>query len=239
MEGKDSGVGKYPERYGSRIRGYLPDFSTTSIEVGAAGSWTDPMMSQLGRWIVLLASVGVTGYGLYAYFLLEPGTTVHPAMKATYAEHPWRILLHVGFSAIALLVGPFQFFPALRRRVKLHRVLGFIYFGSVLVGGVAGFFTSLIAFGGIVSHVGFGLLSVVWLWSGWAALQAIKARDFKNHELWALRCFALTFAAVTLRIQLGSFFAAGWEFEAFYPLLAWSCWVPNLIFVEWVMRRPA
>jgi len=185
----------------------------------------------------MLLSVGTVGYGLFAYFMLDPGSTVHPDMKAAYAEHPMRILLHVGFSALALVVGPFQFFPGLRKRVKLHRALGYLYFVGVLGGGVAGFMTALIAFGGIVSQVGFGLLAIVWLWTAAEALRAIQRRDFARHELWALRCFALTFSAVTLRIQLGSFFAAGWQFEDFYPLLAWSCWVPNLIFVEWVLKR--
>ena len=41
--------------------------------------------------------------------------------------------------------------------------------------------------------------------------------------------FALTFAAVTLRIGLGIGFATGIPFEVFYPLLAWICWIPNLI----------
>lgn len=194
-------------------------------------------MKTLARWIVLLSSVGVVGYGLHSYFVLEPGSTVHPDMKAVYAEHPVRILAHVGFSALALLTGPFQFFPGLRKRVKLHRALGYAYFIGVFGGGISGFLTALIAFGGIVSQVGFGMLAVVWLWTGVEAMRAVKQRDFARHELWALRSFALTFGAVTLRMQLGSFFAAGWQFEEFYPLLAWSSWVPNLIFIEWVLRR--
>ncbi len=194
-------------------------------------------MKAFARWTVLLLSVGTVGYGLFAYFLLEPGSTVHPEMKAAYAEHPVRILAHVGFSAVALLAGPFQFFPGLRKRMKLHRALGFVYFVGVGVGGVAGFFTALIAYGGLVSQAGFGLLAIVWLWTAAEALRAIRQRDFTRHELWALRCFALTFAAVTLRIQLGLFGAASGSFDDYYPLLAWSSWVPNLIFIEWVLKR--
>jgi hypothetical protein len=41
---------------------------------------------------------------------------------------------------------------------------------------------------------------------------------------------------VTLRIQLGSSFAAGINFDVFYPIVAWSSWVPNLAVAEWLIR---
>lgn len=193
------------------------------------------MLAKLGRWTLLLLSVGVTGYGLFAYFGLEPGSTVHPTMKASYAAHPWRILPHVACSAVALLVGPLQFFPALRARRRLHRAIGYAYFIAVLGGGISGLATAFVAYGGLASKLGFGLLALLWLWTTVAAVRAARARDFAAHEAWAIRSFALTFAAVTLRIYLGSFFAAGLDFDAFYPILAWLSWVPNLIFVEWVL----
>lgn len=189
------------------------------------------------RWLVLVSSLGVVGYGLFAYLALVPGTTVHPTMKATYAEHPVRIIAHVVFSALALAVGPLQFFPAIRRRVALHRALGYVYFTGVFAGGIAGLATAFVAYGGLVSQVGFGLLAVVWLLTATAALRAIKRRDFTAHETWSVRCFALTYSAVTLRGYLGLFFASGMNFDHFYPLVAWLAWVPNLLFVEWVLLR--
>lgn len=196
-------------------------------------------MRSLSRWFVLLLSIGVAGYGLYAYLALTPGTTVHPEMKAAYAAHPVRIVLHVAFSAVALLVGPLQFFPGLRRRVRLHRALGYIYFTGVLGGGLSGLATAFIAYGGLVGRTGFGLLAVAWLWSGLAALAAIRRRDFAAHERWAVRSFALCFAAVTLRLWLPLAMASGLRFEDFYPAVAWLCWVPNLLLVEWVLLRPS
>ncbi|PAW68221.1 MAG: hypothetical protein B9S34_03185 [Opitutia bacterium Tous-C1TDCM] len=189
------------------------------------------------RWLVLLLSLGVAGYGVYAYFTLTPGTTVHPEMRAAYAAHPARILIHVAGSAVALLVGPLQFFPAIRAQRHLHRALGYIYFAGVMIGGGAGFATAFIAFGGLVSQVGFGLLAVVWILATLLAVRAARQGDFARHEVWALRSFALTFSAVTLRIYLGTSFAAGVPFASFYPLLAWLCWVPNLLVIEWFVLR--
>lgn len=194
-------------------------------------------MNAVLRWIVFLLSVGVTLYGLFAYLALEPGATVHPALKEAFAAHPIRILVHVVCSAVALGVGPLQFFPALRARPRLHRALGYIYATAVLGGGLSGFATAFIAYGGLVSRVGFGLLAVLWLGTTVAAVQAARRLDFAGHEEWALRSFGLTFAAVTLRIYLGVFLATGVAFEQFYPVLAWLCWVPNLLVVEWVLLR--
>lgn len=197
-------------------------------------------MKAFARWLILLLSLGVTGYGLHAYLVLPPGASVHPDMKAAYEAHPGRIVTHVGFSAIALALGPLQFFPALRARKRLHRTLGYLYFIGVVGGGIAGFCTAFIAYGGLVARVGFGMLALAWLWSALAAVNAARRRDFDAHERWAVRSFALTFAAVTLRLYMPLFFAAGFDFEDFYPVQAWLCWVPNLLLVEWVLlKRPA
>lgn len=113
-------------------------------------------------------------------------------MKAAYAEHPGRILVQAGAGAVALLTGPRQFFPALRRRKHLHRTLDFIYFSAVFASGVAGLHTAAIAFGGLVARVGFGSLAMVWLWSSAAAMLSARRGDYATHEAWALRSFALT-----------------------------------------------
>lgn len=194
-------------------------------------------MKTLARWVVVFLSLGVTGYGLYAYLVLPPGALVHPEMKAAYAAHPVRIVAHVVCSALALALGPLQFFPALRQHGRLHRTLGYLYFLGVLGGGIAGLGTAFIAYGGLASRLGFGLLGAAWLWTGVAALQAARRRDFAAHEVWALRSFALTFAAVTLRLQLPVGQMAGLRFEDFYPAVAWLCWVPNLLVVEWGLIR--
>ena len=50
---------------------------------------------------------------------------------------------------------------------------------------------------------------------------------------------ALIFAAVTLRLYLGLFFASGVPFELFYPWVSWLFWVPNLLLMTaYLARRP-
>jgi hypothetical protein len=70
------------------------------------------------------------------------------------------------------------------------------------------------------------------------AIVAISGGDIKSHQNWMIRSYALTFAAVTLRIYLGIAIAAGAVFAA-YPYISWLCWLPNLAVAEMLIRsRP-
>ncbi len=198
-----------------------------------------------GYWLVAVSSWAVVGYALFSYLILEPGSTVHPQMKIVFSQHRIGILAHVVGASFGLLLGSLQFAERLRlARPRLHRLTGYLYLVlGVGVGGVAGLYMAQYAFGGLTSKVGFASLAVLSLICGSMGLfNAIKQR-FAEHRLWMLRSFALIFAAVTLRLYLGLFFAAGYAFPEFYPLLAWISWIPNLLIVEWViaiaLRREA
>jgi hypothetical protein len=188
--------------------------------------------------IFAIACIGIGAYALIGYTFFQPGALVHPQMRAVYSVHRLGIMTHVVAAGLALLLGPWQFISALRRRSpRLHRQIGTAYLAlGVLPGGAAGFYMSWLAFGGMVSHTGFALGSLLWLATGVLAFTAAKARRFEAHRDWMIRNFALTFAAVTLRVQLGSCFGAGLRFEDFYPILAWSSWIPNLIVAELIVR---
>lgn len=54
-----------------------------------------------------------------------------------------------------------------------------------------------------------------------------------------VRNFALTFAAVTLRLWLPASVVSGVPFELAYAIVAWLCWVPNLAVAEWMLDRGA
>jgi uncharacterized membrane protein len=183
-------------------------------------------------------SLGVAGYAVVVYGFLPLGVAVHPRMRATFEAHPVGIYTHVFGAAVALALGPFQLWARLRtRRPDLHRWLGRLYLGAgVLVGGLAGLFMAFRSFGGPAAHLGFALLAIAWLYTGGRAYLAIRARDVERHRRWMVRSFALTLAAVTLRIYLPVSVAAG-AFEAAYPVIAWLCWVPNLLAAELLLRR--
>jgi len=179
--------------------------------------------------------------GLYAFGFQFAGLG-SPEFEARFATSPTMSAFHVIGGGCALLAGGFQFSSRLRMRAPaLHRWLGRFYLVVVLFGAVGGAALATIAAGGLVARVGFFMLAILWLWSGAAAYLAIRARDIDTHRRWMVRNFALTFAAVTLRIHLPLLIEGfGYPFEAAYPVVAWLAWVPNLIVAEWLIlaRRP-
>ena len=53
-----------------------------------------------------------------------------------------------------------------------------------------------------------------------------------------LRSYSLIFGAVMLRIWLPLLIIAhGGEFIPAYRIVAWLAWVPNILLVEWLIRR--
>ena len=188
-------------------------------------------MHRFARATLVFLCLAVSLYAIAVYGLFPVGALVHPDMKPAYEARAGAILLHVFSAVVALALGAFQFNQALRaRRPKLHRVMGRLYLGiGVLVGGLSGLYLAAGAFGGPVARLGFASLALAWLYTGWKAYSAIRAGDVASHRTWMLRNFALTTAAVTLRIYMPFSMLAGIPFELAYPAIAWLCWVPNLL----------
>jgi uncharacterized membrane protein len=155
-------------------------------------------------------------------------------------SHYLRFAAHFFFGPIALIIGPFQFVERWRRRSPvLHRRLGWVYVVCVGVSGLAGFVLAFDSFGGLTTHFGFGLLAVTWLYCTGQAVRHAAGRRFRVHREWMIRSFALTFAAVMLRIYIPILAGLGVEFDEVYQTAAWMCWVPNLIVAEHLIRRGA
>lgn len=191
------------------------------------------------RALLSFLSFGVAGYAAFAYSLLPLGTTAHPDMKANFLTHSTAIYIHAFASIVALVVGPLQFSARLRQRnAGLHHWLGRAYLAvGVLVGGIAGLFLARYASGGLIARIGFSVLATTWLYTGVRAYLAVRRGALHEHQKWMVRNFSLTFAAVTLRIYLPLSMAAGIGFTIAYPIIAWLCWLPNLLFAEWRFNR--
>lgn len=190
---------------------------------------------------LFLLSLGVAGYALVVYGFFPLGVLLHPEMRATYAIYPAAIYAHIFGSAVALIIGPFQFWTRLRSQSpQLHRWLGRCYLLiGVGIGGSAGLFMAFHAFGGLAARLGFGILAVLWLYTGYRAYRSIRAREIASHRRWMVRNFGLTFAAVMLRLYLPASMVTGIAFESAYPVIAWLCWIPNVFVAEWLIRKTA
>lgn len=49
-------------------------------------------------------------------------------------------------------------------------------------------------------------------------------RDFQAHRIWVVRCFALAFGAVILRVLLNSVQEFGYSFQEYYAVTVWVSW---------------
>lgn len=197
-------------------------------------------MSKAFEPLVALLSFAVAAYAIAAYALLPLGTVLHPDIRASFASHGTGVVyLHVFGAAVALILGPLQFWASLRgRRPGLHRWFGSTYLAlGVGVGGLSGLVLALNAFGGVWSRTGFGTLAVLWIATGAMALQRILRGDVQGHRRWMTRNFALTLAAVMLRIYLPASIVSGMSLDLAYPVVAWLCWLPNLVIAEWLLSR--
>ena len=192
-------------------------------------------MRSLNTGLLYLLAFGVAAYAVFAYGVMPLGSVVHPDMRGNFLAHPAGIYTHAFASAVALVVGPFQFSSALRQKhVRIHRWLGRVYLGvGVLVGGLSGLYLAQHAFGGTVARLGFVALAVAWLYTGLRAYLAARQGAIHKHRKWMVRNFSLTFAAVTLRFYVPGSIAMGIDFAQAYAAIAWLCWVPNLAFAEW------
>ena len=197
-----------------------------------------PTLARQVGWV--LAAILALGIALFSLHYLRPGMPDgFPQQLEIYRDHAFWFRLHIVGGALALALGPFQFLNGLRaRHPRAHRWSGRIYLAAIAAGSVGGIYMAPLSFGGPIAHVGFGLLAVSWLGTTTLALRAILSRDIAAHRRWMIRSYALTFAAVTLRLWLPGL-AAIFPFDAAYQTVAWLAWVPNLVIVEWAIRRSA
>lgn len=187
--------------------------------------------------MVILAAL-IAAYG-FAYVILG-SRMFNPPLDASFKARPWGIFTHALFASIALLVGPFQFHRGILLRWRMvHRSLGIAYVLAAIIGsGLVGLYMSWFSYGGWVTHSGFGLLALGVLVTSSLAYFKIRAGEVASHREWMIRSYALIFAAVTLRIWLPLLVIAfSGQFAPAYRIVAWLCWVPNLLVVEWCISR--
>jgi uncharacterized membrane protein len=206
-------------------------------------------------WVLVsVLAVGVTITAVMPYLSFRPELFNNATIR--FREAPlwklWALYGHIFGGAIALIVGAFQFMPGLRERAPVvHRWAGRVYLIlGVGVGGISALIAAPGARSGLGGAIGLSLLAVLWLWTGAMAYRAARLRNFEAHREWMTRNYALTFAAVTLRLWLGLLILAqlpflqsgfGGDYDALfleaYRVVMWLSWVPNLLFAEYFLLR--
>lgn len=191
------------------------------------------MPLRISWWFMFVLAVAIGAYAL-AQALLPVARS--PLVAGMLAFSSLGSLTHFLAGSLVIVIGALQLSKWLRQRnLALHRWLGRVYVIGVGFGGIAGLVMAFNSTGGPVTHLGFGMLAVLWLGTTAKAYLSIRAGNIKEHRAWMLRSYALTLAAVTLRLYLPLFDLFGIPFEQAYLAIAWLCWVPNLLITEWVV----
>ncbi len=113
-------------------------------------------------------------------------------------------LLSYSFRRLAMLTGWTQFSSRIRNKyIKVHRTLGKTYVTCAIMSGLAALYLSVYSTAGLITHLGFGILAILWIYCTTHTYFSIVIKgDTDMHQRWMIRSYALCFAAVTLRIWL-------------------------------------
>lgn len=194
-----------------------------------------PRYTRLSSFLFWFLCLGVA---LVSFRFLAGGVEVvmnHVAYHAT--ERTVAFYAHVVLGSVALMLLPFQFSRRLRnRRLTLHRWMGRAYGLAILLAGIGGGLMAINTNAGPVAAWGFGFLAPAWIATTAVAVWHAMRGEIDRHRRWIIRSAALTFAAVTLRLEL-PMLAVTVGMETGYPIVAWLCWVPNMIWAEWYLGR--
>ncbi len=195
----------------------------------------------IGRWIfgVLCTLIGL--YPLIYVIADDNVGLLTQKSQEILASNLWHIAFyaHIIPGGIALLVGWLQFSKRLRNRnMGLHRTIGKVYVIAAIIGGLSGVYLGIYANEGIVSQSGFTLLGIVWVITTFLGFSSARRGGIERHKQFMSYSYALCFAAVSLRLWMPILAVTFKDPALAYKIVAWWCWVPNLIIVHlYLMRR--
>jgi len=192
-------------------------------------------------WFVFaFLAIGVGLYPLLYFFVDRQFGLLASKSSELLADIFWNMGFygHILLGGLALMVGWVQFSEKIRNaNLKRHRTIGKIYVIAVLISGTCGVFIAFNATGGLITTIGFISLGLVWLYTTLKAYFAVRKGDIELHKGLMVYSYAACFAAVTLRIWLPLLTVAFQDFTIAYRIVAWFCWVPNMIFAYFWIRR--
>ncbi|MEU1880919.1 DUF2306 domain-containing protein [Streptosporangium sp. NPDC020072] len=195
------------------------------------------------RWwalwgLMAVSAIGITAYAVPPYLSGNPADSSVP-IDPNVALHYLSLAVHAVPGGLALIIGPLQFMTWPRvRRPGLHRVMGRVYMISVLIASGAAAFAATFSLSGFSIQVAFYLLVVAWLYTLAEAYRSIRRGDVQLHRIWMIRNYALTFAAVSLRVYLAvglqlkqSFVSL--PFDEIYDASGWASILVNVVVAEY------
>lgn len=145
---------------------------------------------------------------------------------------------HVYSSIFVLLTGFIAIFLK-PKKSKWHHYSGRIYvIFTLLFSSLSGVYMGVFANGGFVGKLSFVILGILWFYTTYRAYQEIRKGNVVKHQHWMWRSYALCFSAVTLRLwKVILVYLFHPNPMDVYQIIAWLGWVPNLILIEYLIKK--
>ena len=214
----------------SRPRPFILRTSVTGILKALAGYF----VLNIGTYLMLRLVADYTALNDRVGFLPQKQAYLHiKVWKAAFYTHVFS-------SFLTLLAGFTQFSSDfLKNHRPLHRLFGKIYAWDILVVNFpAALIMAIYANGRLPSKIAFLTLDGLWVWFTLKAVMEVKNGNIRGHRDYMMRSYALTLSALTLRtwkIVLTN--TTSLPPETIYMINSWLGFVPNWLFVEWLIRR--
>lgn len=158
---------------------------------------------------------------------------VNQTSYGPFWQNRFWLFIHVTGGSIALLSGPIQFLPFIRRKyINFHRWTGRIYLLGILLGALSAFNLSVNSVVGWMFGTALFVLAIVWVTTTTMAVICIRRREIEAHKVWMTRSYIVTFAFLIFRVLMSSPLLAGVELHYRFAALIWFSWIPTLLIYE-------
>jgi uncharacterized membrane protein len=160
----------------------------------------------------------------------------HSFLRQRYAAIPWLMLAHGVPGALALFLGVFQFSSRLRQRyLRLHRILGRIYVGSVAISAPVAIAVA-ISLPVMTLAMASAIQAVGWLVTTATGLYCVRTGRIQQHREWMMRSypFAMVFVVVRVILAIPAIARTGQIGIAtvVWSVIATACFLPSFV-IAW------
>jgi hypothetical protein len=190
--------------------------------------------------LTVLSVVGLLALAFIAIAAL-PYYRLDPDHFRGYWPRRWWLLTHISTGILALLAGPVQLWLGLTdRRPGLHRRLGILYMGAILVSAISAYYLAFHTDVSVVFGAGLAGLATAWLITTGLAYAAIRRFVIEQHKEWMIRSYVVTTAFVTFRAVAAVLDIAqiGDAVTSRLEIASWFCWAMPLVVTEaWLQGK--
>lgn len=199
----------------------------------------------VGQWIFFYYIFAFYGYSvmngnLAAWNVFEKfGST--PYVAGDFGGN-LAFAAHALGGGIVAFGGALQLIPKVRARFpKFHRINGYIYFTTVFLLAISGFYLVLIRGSSpdTLSAIGTCINGALILWFAYMTVKTARNRDIKQHRKWALRLFLVSSAQWSLRLGTFSYLISGQLLglapafgDPFFKIWTFGCFLVPLIALQ-------